>query len=296
MKKRGGIGKNGNSRQCFDIECLNMPKSKRSTRIFNQKNTNFLPNSKRSQVTVFIILALAILVILILLFVQRQNIFPTTSAQTSPVFEIKKCMADAVKQNAGLIASQGGSLNPSSSYLYEGNKLQYLCYSSEYYQPCVMQKPLLKSDIERELEESSKSQIESCINAIKDSLIKKGYTVNSKKPDVKVELILNNIIVSAENVDLEISKASKESYKSIKTEISSKMYEFAMIASSISNLEAHYGNSETMTYMMYYPSLKVQKIPQGDGTRVYILTNKETNEKFMFAARSMTYPSGVTGS
>ena len=250
---------------------------------------------KKGQVTIFIILALAILAVIILLFIRRGDIIPVSTPQASPIYQIKTCMNDAVKQELNLIASQGGSLNPENYYSYEGNKLQYLCYSNEYYEPCVMQKPMLKQDIENELKEATKGKIEACISAIKDSLEKKGYTVSYDKPDINIELVLNSVVISADNINMEISKTNKETYKTIKSEINSKAYEFVMIASSISNLEAHYGNSETMMYMMYYPSLKVQKIPQGEGTRVYILSNSDTDEKFMFASRSMTYPTGVTG-
>ena len=68
-----------------------------------------------------------------------------------------------------------------------------------------------------------------------------------------------------------------------------------MIASSISNWEAKYGDSETMNYMIYYPNLKVEKKKQGDGTTIYIITDKESEDKFMFASRSLVLPAGFTG-
>lgn len=265
-----------------------MGKMKKEKEMVKKKNI-------RAQVTIFIILALAIVVVLALLFIRRGDIIPISTAQVSPVYQIKTCMSDAVKQELDFIASQGGSLNPDNYFMHEGNKLQYLCYSSEYYEPCVMQKPMLKQDIEKELTDSTKDKILACISVIKDSLENKGYTVKYDAPEIKIELVLNSVVISADNINMEISKSNTETYKTIKTEISSKMYEFVMIASSISNLEAHYGNSETMIYMTYYPSLKVQKIPQSEGTRVYILSNSDTKEKFMFASRSMTYPVGVTG-
>jgi len=68
-----------------------------------------------------------------------------------------------------------------------------------------------------------------------------------------------------------------------------------MITSSIINWEARYGDSESLSFMMHYPSLKIEKKLQSDGTTIYILTNKNTLDKFMFASRSVALPVGITG-
>lgn len=73
------------------------------------------------------------------------------------------------------------------------------------------------------------------------------------------------------------------------------MYDLIMIASSIANYEAKYGDADSLTYMLYYPDIKVEKKEQSDGSRVYILTNKPTNEKFIFASRSIVWPPGYVG-
>jgi hypothetical protein len=44
--------------------------------------------------------------------------------------------------------------------------------------------------------------------------------------------------------------------------------------------------------MIYYPSLKVEKKKQGEGSTVYILTDRDTDEKFYFAVRSLAIPPG----
>ena len=77
--------------------------------------------------------------------------------------------------------------------------------------------------------------------------------------------------------------------------MSSSLYEHVMIASSISNWEARYGESEQILYMNYYPDLRVDKKRKGDGTTVYILSNRESEETFMFAIRSAVIAPGITG-
>jgi hypothetical protein len=249
--------------------------------------------NKKGQVAIFIILALAIVIILILLFLWRPDIeiFPT---EKSPITQIRECVNENLQTVLEPLMAQGVSLDPEHYYLYQGTKLDYLCYTEENYKRCIMQKPLLKQSIENEITTYIKPRVRECINSVKISLQDQGYTVTSKTPEVSVSLIPNNIIVDIQP-DLTISKDTTESYKSIKTDVNSQIYSLVMFASSISNWEARYGDSETMTYMVYYPSLKVEKKKQGDGTTVYILTDKNSGEVFMFASRSVALTPGLTG-
>jgi hypothetical protein len=50
--------------------------------------------------------------------------------------------------------------------------------------------------------------------------------------------------------------------------------------------EALHGSVETTTYMTYYKDLKVEKHEQLDGSTIYILTDRNTGNKFQFASRS----------
>jgi hypothetical protein len=247
--------------------------------------------NKRAQITIFIIIALAILVIVFLIFINRGNLSTILSGKT-PVQEIKECVEESLKEGVGIISVQGGSVNPQNYYLYQGNKVDYVCYTEEFYKTCVMQKPLLKQSIETELRDYIEPRVNNCMDSIKSSLENKGYSVSLKSPNISVELIPNNIVVNIDS-DLILSKDTTESYKSIKTDYASELYDLVMIASSISNWESRYGDSETMNYMMNYPSLKVEKKKQIEGTTIYILTERTSGEKFVFASRSLALPAGI---
>jgi hypothetical protein len=249
--------------------------------------------NKRGQLAIFIILALAIIIILILLFVNR-GILPSVFASQSPIEQIRQCVDVNVKPSIDILSLQGGFLEPDFYYLYQGNKLEYLCYTEEYSKGCIMQKPFLKQNIENEIKKYIEPKAIDCINSVVGSMQKNGYSVSYKKPEISVSLIPKNIIIEV-GLDLRVEKESTESYKSIKTDVSSNLYDMTMVASSIGNWEAAYGDAEIMTYMIYYPSLKVEKKKQGDGTKVYILTDKTSSEKFMFASRSYVIPPGLTG-
>ncbi len=248
--------------------------------------------NKKSQVTVFIILALAIVIVLVLLFV-RKDLFTIITGK-APVEQIKDCAEEYAEQAVDVLSVQGGSLGPENYYMYEGNNVEYLCYTEENYKQCVMQKPLLKQSVEKEIENYIKPKVRGCMASVRADLEKQDYSVKLGEVEVDVELVPSNILINVES-DFTITKERTESYKSIKTDVSSKLYDLVMIASSISNWEARYGDSETMNYMIYYPLLKVEKKKQGEGTTIYILTDRDTKDKLMFASRSMVIPAGLTG-
>jgi len=245
---------------------------------------------KGGQISIFIILGILIVVVLVVLF-SRDAGFDTIFSGQSPYQEIEGCAQTAVTEGLGILSEQGGVIEPENYYLYQGKKIDYVCYSENEYENCVMQKPILTNTIIDELSSYSKPKIVGCLNSVKSSLESRGYTVSMKDPEITIELVPDNVLIDMD-LDLRIEKAGVESYRMIKTGIKSKIYNFALITSSISQWETRYGDSETLNYMLYYPSLKVEKKKQGEGSTVYILTDRDTDEKFYFASRSIVVPAG----
>jgi len=248
-------------------------------------------NQKRGQVTIFIIIAIALVVILALFFLSRQNISITTSE--TPIDSIKKCAKDATQEALGILTLQGGTINPQNYYLYDGNKIDYICYTEENFKNCLIQKPLLKQEIENEIKTYITPKVNSCIQTKKTELQNKGYTITSQEPEIQIEIFPNNILVNLNKIELKITKSETQTFSNIKTDINSKIYDLIMISSSIANWESKYGDTEIMNYMIYYPELIINKNPQEDGTKIYTLTNKKTQDKFIFASKSMTIPPGI---
>ncbi len=245
---------------------------------------------KKGQVSVFIILGILIVVVLLLLF-SRDAGFDTIFAKQSPYQEIEGCAQTAIQEGLDILMLQGGVIESENYFMYEGKKIDYVCYSENEYENCIMQKPILTNTIRDELEEYSTPKIKSCLNSVKNDLERKGYSVVMRDPEIVIELVPDNVLVDM-NLGLRIEKTGVESFDHIRTGIKSKIYNFALITSSISQWETRYGDSETLNYMLYYPSLKVEKKKQGDGTTVYILTDRDTDEKFYFASRSIAIPAG----
>ncbi len=245
---------------------------------------------KKGQVSIFIILGILIVIVLLILF-SRDAGFDTVFAKQSPYQEIEGCAQTAIQEGLDILMLQGGVIESENYFMYQGKKIDYVCYSENEYENCIMQKPILTNTIRDELVKYSTPKIKSCLNSVKSSLEGRGYSVVMRDPEIVIELVPDNVLVDM-NLGLRIEKTGVESFDHIRTGIKSKIYNFALITSSISQWETRYGDSETLNYMLYYPSLKVEKKKQGDGTTIYILTDRDTDEKFYFASRSIAVPAG----
>ena len=249
--------------------------------------------NKKAQLTIFIILAIVIVAVLLVLF--YPNIKVLVSGPV-PLDYIDKCVEDAAQEALEKIVLQGGSIEPENYIMYQGNMIEYVCYTNEYYKRCVMQKPFLKQDIEAEINNYVKPKAEACLLDLKNQLEKRGGSVTLGKTEIKTSIAPTSILVSVE-APLTLTETGKgtSSFKKFNVNLKSHLYDLIMIASSISNWEARYGDSEVMSFMVFYPNLKIEKKKQGDGTTIYILTDKITQEKFQFASRSLVFPPGYFG-
>jgi len=261
---------------------------------FSIGNRNLL-KSKASQITLFVILAIVIVAMLIIFFTYA---LPKIKAYFSdPQVSLEKCFKDNIAQEMPKILLSGGTLNPELYFMYEGGMVDYLCYTSEYYKTCTMQKPFIKQDIENQLKTAINANIQKCFNAYTEKLRVKGYvvSVSPENVDLNVQIFPKEIVaylnnqISAKKGEETISYSGTNLFQA---KISSNIYEILMVTSSILNFEARYGDSNPETYMFYYKNLKVEKKKQSDGTKIYIITDKNTAEKFKFATRSLAWPPG----
>jgi len=249
---------------------------------------------KRGQLTIFIVVAIMIVALGILIFLFFPKIQTGLGIVTNnPNIFIQNCMEDEIKNTVDTISSQGGSINPSNYISYQDEQIEYLCYTNEYYLPCVMQQPLLKQHIENEIKNNIESKKSECLTSLKENFENQGYTVSITGGETIVELLPERIRTTFEN-DLTLTKDETERFEDLSIVLNNNLYELVTIATSILNTEARYGDSETTVYMNYYHDLKVEKLKQSDGSTIYVLTNRDTNEKFQFASRSIAWPPGIS--
>lgn len=203
-----------------------LPSSNRSTRIFNQQFNFIFPDSKRSQISVFVIIAIMIVVAIIIIIISQAKILEYgVSGDVKPVNDfINNCIKSTVEDALLNVADSGGYYELSK--FSTENNIAYYYYNGQNLMPS---------------KEELKSEIEKYIN--------KGIPICTKNfvdyPDVRVISgnVSSNVEISDERVLIKITyplsiKKSDKTYVLNKFELS--------IATKIGLL---YGISEEITKM-----------------------------------------------
>ena len=244
---------------------------------------------KRAQLTVFIIIAVIIVAAIIIILYPR---IKTSMSPSEPQPYLGDCLKTKLDETIKNIENRGGSVNPVLGINYQGEKIEYLCFTNEYYKICKQQQPLLKQHIENEILENMRATVDTCIENMKTEMQARGYTAQSGQKNLSVEVNPSgvNLIVKADVVFTK--ENSGERFEQFTINKPSKIYDFSNLAASIINWEATYGDSDIQSFMLYYPNFKVEKYKQDEGSKIYIITDRKTSEKFTFASRSLSWYPG----
>lgn len=246
--------------------------------------------NKRGQLTIFIIIAIVLVVVLVIVLWPRLKtlVVKTDTPQAYLQNCLEKDAGDAVK----LASARGGSINPVHGIMFNGEKIEYLCYTNEYYDTCTTQQPMLKQHFEYEVSKAVENKVASCISSFKSDFESRGYSVSVGSISSSTEIVPENVNINI-NAPITIAKGEDiQKQDRVKINIKSKIYNLLMISTSILNWEARYGDSAPESFMMYYPNLKIEKLKQGDGSKIYILTDLTNKDSFTFASRSLSWPAG----
>lgn len=247
---------------------------------------------KKGQVTIFIIIAVAVVGVAIALYFLIPSIRTTGgSVDQNPEAFIEQCLHSDFQDAVKTISLQGGSLEPESYFTYNDVNIQYLCYTNEDLKTCVVQKPLLRQDIESELESEISPLVEKCFSLLKQNYEGKGYTTDLKSGKTSITILPNKVSADFDYI-FTITKGETERYDSFDIVLDNNLYQFLSITKSIVEWEATLGDADPSRYMAFYPGLKVEKNLRDDGTRIYTLTERNTGYIFQFAVRSFVFPPG----
>ena len=151
----------------------------------------------KGQVTIFVILGILLVVTIVLLFMSFRpgSVTPDVSASKSPQQYIEIGVRESLAESIEPIVRQGGYLNPTNFKLYEDNKISYLCYNANNYQPCINQEPLLIEHIEEEIEENIREDVENYFIGLIQDLENDNYEVVDGPMSLNVELVHNRVLV-----------------------------------------------------------------------------------------------------
>jgi len=118
--------------------------------------------NKKSQLTLYIIIALVIIAFIILFFTLRNRAKPGEINVINAEEYIDKCMRDSAEEAVEIMLPQGGYLSPSNYKLYNNTKVAYLCKMDYYYAPCINLEPMYIEHLESEIKNYSQSKVDRC--------------------------------------------------------------------------------------------------------------------------------------
>lgn len=249
--------------------------------------------SRKAQVTIFVIIAIIIIAFLGFFFIKplRELIVPPTLGDMMP----RACIEEAVKEPLNFTMLHGGKIKPELYLMYNNYTLNYLCYTNTWYKTCEMQIPFLKNEIESEISANASKDIQACMTQFEERLRSRGYNVKVSGSRNPIISIAPDRVIVEFNMTINLERNGEMQDVNpvmLQTELESNAYELIMVASSIQNYEARFGDSIPETYMSFYPNLVVEKKKQDDGSKAYIISDINTGERLQFATRSLSWPIG----
>ena len=133
---------------------------------------------KRGQAAIFVIIAVVIVVAGILIYLLVPGAKTILSGELVPASYLKNCFQENLQSNLDTLNKQGGYENPQGYADFNGNRVKYLCYTSQYYLPCKVQQPLIVRNYGNELERMTKAKVNECLANLKKEFEGRGYQVS----------------------------------------------------------------------------------------------------------------------
>ena len=246
--------------------------------------------SRNWQVTIFVILAIVFVGAIIIIFAFPQvNVF---SSDINPSAYLRSCIAPEINNIKDVLSDQGGYSTPYNYLTYKDIRLQYLCYTSEFYIPCIVQQPLLLRHLQEEMKDYIEPRAKQCFENLKDQYEKRGYEIKSSSSQINVSIAPEKIVVEF-IAPITLSREATQTFQKFSVAVDSKWYSLINVATNIIQYESVFGDSETSLYISYYPDLRVEKIRRDDGSTIYQLKDVISEDKFSFATRSLVWPRGL---
>lgn len=255
--------------------------------------------SKRGQVTLFIIIAIVIVAVVVLLLVLIRPWGPREPIKpVEPKSYIAECVNVALEPLVETTASQGGYLEKPPIWIYSPyseSYVGYLCLSTLYYEPCVNQQPALKEYIEEQLknELDSKGIVSNCTISCADNARKQGWDVSVCDTPL-FNVTLTEVKVSIDIVcPMTFTKGDEVMrFERFEPALAWPLYDFVTVANKIVDSIITYGDFDEVSYCLAYPWIHIRE-EMAVGTKLYMLEEVETGKSFSFAIRNFASSPGL---
>lgn len=250
--------------------------------------------SKKGQLTLFVIIAIAIVAIIGILWLTVLKPKAPALNINDPEAYIRDCVKAQLETSEKELLENNGYYNLTNNYfVYYGKKVPILCEASKFYTPCIVQEPMFMNHLTDELEKRMKKPTEKCFNDLLDNLKKNGYDVQEGNLNQSIE-IHKDYIEEIMKKEITTKKGDEtRAYNQFNTRIVSALYSIADTERQIINYESTLCEFNNMNWMMYYPEIEVRKFVASDSTKVYTLTWRETNKSMSMAVKTCVMPAGI---
>ncbi len=256
-----------------------------------------IKRGRKGQVTVFIIIALLIIAaVLIILFLAGKPAVEVVSMEDPAAF-IRECTGDAVNDATAIMFAQGGYIEEPKKYkLYENNKVAFLCYNKNYYEPCINIEPFYIEKLESEIKTYTEPKIKECFFTLKKELEKRNYDVSMNELKMSIQLVPDNVKVEINNTLKMTKNEEKKEFEKFDSVVKSSMYNVGRIAVDIAQQEAEFCNFEYLGYMLMHPNFEIKKNSIGgneDFSVIYTIKDRAYDDELNIAIRGCAIPTGI---
>ncbi len=250
--------------------------------------------NKNAQVTLFVIISVIIVISIILFFIFRPSIFLGKTTSNPEAF-ISKCVKDSLEKSEELLFQNNfkTSSNFTNYLLYKSERVPFMCTTQEFYLPCVPQEPGLFSSIQKNLENRLLIDLNECFSKLERDFMLRGYSTSSDNLEVNVTILEDTLSISV-NKKLIISKGDTSfSIDELEFILDSPLYNLIKTVQTITNYESTLCEFNIINWMKSIPDPLILRDRTSDGTKIYTLTDKESDNKIKFAIRTCILPAGI---
>ncbi len=279
------------TREIHKIRNKKMKDKRGNSRFETKRARSNLLVSKRSQLAIFIIVALLIVVVALIIFLLWRR--PTSGTITQdPQSYIETCIQENAEQAINILSEQGGDINPELNINYMGGNYTYLCYNQGNYHSCINQRPMLIEHLQQEITDYVEPKVNQCFQNLKTELEDRGYEISMAGATINTELQTKRAIVSVKRKFVMTRGRETKEFENFQAKIATPLYELAEISMEIVNQEAEFCNFENLGFMIIYPEYDIRKINY-EGNLIYTVTDLQTSHSFKFAVRTCVLPAGL---
>lgn len=273
MTGKSNFLKKGNSRQYSVIDLLR------------------LPEYKRSQVTIFIILGLIVVVGIAIIFLLVRPPEVKVIDEKNPQAFVESCTEEAVLDAIAILSKQGGDITPKGFLNYDSENIAYLCYTTTYYERCINQRPLLIEHMEQEITDYIRPRLEDCFFELENNLEGR-YDIETSAMNLKTTLQSKTVVIT---IDKKFTMKRNEellTFDHFKVNLVHPLYNFGEIGMEIANQESSFCGFDEIGYMIVHPDFDITTFITGESNIVYTVKERATQQSFRFAIRSCPLPPG----